>query len=242
MKDLGTSKIGELVAEDYRKAGVFKKYGLDFCCGGGKSIHEACEKKGINEAELIEAIRALDAQPKGSQQNFKDWEADFLADYIVNIHHVYVRENIPLILQFAQKAAKVHGHAHPELIEIEKRFRMLSDELSDHMQKEEMILFPYVKKLSQSGKMDEPFKFPSFGTVVNPIGMMEHEHVIAGELLEQIRELSNAFTPPEYACNTWKVLYAHLADFENDLHTHIHLENNILFPKAVQLEDALRPE
>ena len=238
MEDIRNSKIGELVADDYRKAGVFKKFGLDFCCGGGKSIAEACEKKGINEEELIDAIKLLDDKEDASEQNFNEWKLDLLADYIINVHHSYVRQNLPLILQFSYKAARVHGHAHDELVKINEKFQLVADELTMHMQKEEMVLFPYIKELAKSS-VNEPASPPPFGTVANPIRMMEAEHENAGNLLKEISELSNDYTPPEYACNTWRVLFAHLEDFENDLHRHIHLENNILFPKAIQLETAL---
>jgi regulator of cell morphogenesis and NO signaling len=147
-----------------------------------------------------------------------------------------VIENIPLIIQYSDKVARVHGENHPETVEINKLFHEVAIELSAHMQKEEMILFPFIKTMSKAKKEGTPMPAPPFGTVNNPIRMMEAEHENAGDIFKQIDKLSNNYTPPLAACNTYRVLYAKLQEFENDLHKHIHLENNILFPKAIQLE------
>jgi regulator of cell morphogenesis and NO signaling len=236
-----TSKtIGELVVSDYRKAEVFRKFGLDFCCGGKRTVKEACEKKGINP-ELVEAeLKAVEQTGNGNRHlDFNSWDLDFLADYIINTHHKYVRESIPMLDELSQKVARVHGDRHPELIEIEKHYREVSEELTMHMQKEEYILFPFIKKLALAKKNGETPEAPGFGTIENPIRMMEAEHVSAGENLEAARQLSNNYTLPEDACNSYRILFAKLDEFERDLHDHVHLENNILFPKAIQLEKEL---
>lgn len=229
---MNSQTIGEIVAQDYRTAGVFKRFGIDFCCGGKRPLKETCEDKGIDAALVEQELSVLQQQPSAVQTNFQDWSADFLADYIVNHHHAYVRKTIPEITSFAEKVARVHGKRHPETLEIFYNWQALASELSAHLLKEENILFPYIKKLANHKEN----MLPPFGTVENPIHMMESEHEDAGELMRNIRNLSSDFTPPADACTTYRVLFSFLAEFETDLHEHIHLENNILFPKAIELE------
>lgn len=224
--------IGEIVAQDYRTAGVFKQFGIDFCCGGKRPLKEACEEKGIDTGAVEQALAILQQQSSALQTSYQDWAADFLADYIVNRHHAYVRKAIPEITAFAEKVARVHGKRHPETLEIFYNWQALASELSTHLLKEENILFPYIKQLTNSNENT----MPPFGSVQNPVRMMEMEHEDAGELMRTIRTLSNDFTPPQDACTTYRVLFSFLAEFESDLHEHIHLENNILFPKAIKLE------
>ena len=233
------SSIGELVASDFRKAEVFRKFGLDFCCGGNKSIKEACDEKGLDTIEVEKAIKAIDDQPKTMSQDFNNWELDFLADFIVNTHHKYVAASLPMLHEFSTKVAHVHGDNHPEVIEIAELFNAVAEELKMHIQKEEGLLFPYIKELVNAKKKNAPAEPSPFGSIQNPIRMMEAEHVSAGGNLERIHLLSNSFTPPEDACSSYKVLYGKLDEFEKDLHKHIHLENNILFPKAISLEKEL---
>ncbi len=233
--------VGQLVAEDYRRAEVFRKYGIDFCCGGGRSLTEVCKEKNIDLDQLINDLKAVEKAPSdGKNLSFDEWELDFLADYIVNVHHRYVKENVPLLKEFTAKVARVHGEAHPEVIEIARLFEAIATELEQHMMKEEHILFPYIKELATvKNTPGQPLTPPPFGTVRNPVGMMIAEHDHAGELLKQIRQLSKDFTLPEDACNTYRVSYQKLEEFEADLHQHIHLENNILFPKAIKYEQDL---
>ncbi len=232
--------VGEIVAEDYRWAEVFKKHGIDFCCGGKKPLQSVCEEKQIDLQQLIESYSALPRNGNShSSHNYMAWEADFLADYIVNVHHKFVWENLPLLHEFTTKVARVHGAAHPELLEIAQRFEEVAQEMTLHMRKEELILFPYIKRLVAAKKKGQPLEEPPFGSVENPIRMMEAEHDRAGEIMKQIHQLSNEFTPPEDACNTYRVTFHKLREFEEDLHQHVHLENNILFPKSVELEQEL---
>lgn len=233
------STIGELVAEDFRKAEVFSKFGLDFCCGGGKSLNEACEEKGLDKREIETALAEVESQPVNRQQNFKNWELDFLTDYIVNTHHKYVIESLPMLHDVSIKVAEVHGSSHPEVLTIASLVGEIAEELSGHMQKEEQILFPYIKQLAVAKREKTQAAPSSFGSVANPIKMMETDHVIVGGNMDNIHELSNAYALPEDACSSYRMLYNKLDEFEQDLHQHIHLENNILFPKVIQLEKEL---
>ncbi len=239
---LNNTTVAELVANDYRTAEIFKKHGIDFCCGGKKSIAKVCREKNISAEELEKEILTLQNQPKDAARNFNEWTLVFLVEYILNVHHTYVNKNLNLITEFAEKVARVHGEHSPETKEIAKLWKDVAMELTMHMKKEELQLFPYIKNLERFSK-EELEEFPSshFGTVKNPIRMMEQEHDLAGNIMKQIQLLSNNFIPPDYACNTYRVLYAKLQEFQNDLFQHIHLENNILFPKAILLEDAFTP-
>lgn len=230
-----TDYIGAMVAEDFRTAAVFKKYGIDFCCKGGRTISDACEKKGIDEQKIYEEIENL---PKsgGANIDFTSWPLDLLADYVEKTHHRYVEEKTPVLQAFLDKLCKVHGERHPELFEIRELFDESAKDLAAHMKKEELILFPFVRNMIKAQQTGEALRQPHFGTVENPVNMMQHEHTVEGERFEKIAQLTDGYTPPADACNTYKVAFAMLQDFENDLHTHIHLENNILFPKSIHLE------
>jgi regulator of cell morphogenesis and NO signaling len=231
--------VAEIVTENIKTADIFKKHGIDFCCGGGISIAKVCEKNGIEYATLEEELATVDNY-KTQAQNYAKWKLTFLIDHIINIHHAYVAETTLIIYQYANKVAKVHGHHYTEVIEIKDLFLKVANELTSHMQVEEQILFPYIKQLETAEKENKKLETPKFGTVNNPIQMMEMEHENAGAIFKKIAKLSNNYTPPLEACNTFKALYAKLKEFEEDLHQHIHLENNILHPKAKKLELKLR--
>lgn len=240
METFSETTIGEIAAKDYRKVEVFKKYGIDFCCGGKKSISKACSEKGINKEELEKDLQLLEQGTKLPSQDFYSWDVAFLADYIVNTHHKYVIQSMPMIFEFTQKVARVHGHDHPEVVEVAKLFVQVMDELNRHMMKEENILFPYIRQLSEMKKSKQKISPSPFGTVQNPINMMEHEHDVVGELMHQIRNITTNYSLPVGACNSYRYSYSKLNEFEEDLHQHIHLENNILFPKAIDLENELQ--
>ena len=231
--------IGEMVASDYRKAEVFRKFGLDFCCGGKKTLEKACEKKGLDVVEVKKALKAVEDDFTTNTEDYNSWELDFLADYIINKHHKYIENSHPMLFEFSQKVARVHGSRHAEVVDIAHYYNEVAEELQLHMQKEEMILFPYIKELAIAKRNGTPMERPQFGSIQNPINMMEAEHESAGGNMEKIRELSKNFTPPEDACNSYRVLFAKLKEYEADLHHHIHLENNILFKKAIELEKEL---
>lgn len=228
--------IGEYVAQDFRTASVFSKYGIDFCCKGNRSIEEACAKKDLDATRIQNEIYKLLQTSTTGQIDFTSWPLDLLADYIEKTHHRYVAEKSPILVAFLEKLCKVHGESHPELFEITELFKGCAQELGSHMQKEEQILFPFIKQMVNSNISNQPLGQPGFGSVSNPIAMMKAEHEHEGERLERISALTNTYTPPSDACNTYKVTYAMLQEFEKDLHTHIHLENNILFPQAIMME------
>lgn len=236
MNETEGTTIRDIVAGDFRTAAVFQKFGLDFCCGGGKSIDDACREHGVDPHLLLSELEDVLVSPSNGTPKFIAWDPDFLIDYIVNNHHRYVRETIPIIARHTQKVAAVHGGRHPETIRIAHQFAQTARDLELHMRKEEEILFPYIKRLVQAEKEGDRVGLPPFGSVRNPIRMMEAEHLTAGDEMAEIRELSNGYTPPEDACMTYRVSYQELEQFEDDLHRHVHLENNILFPKAIELE------
>ena len=231
--------IGELVAADYRKAAVFSKFGLDFCCGGKKSLKDACHEKGIDEKVVESALTEVEGQVTNTQHNFNSWELDFLADYIINVHHKYVKENVSMLYEYSDKVANRHGNNHPEVIKIAEFYEKIAIELKSHLEKEEKMLFPYIKQLVATKNENGKIVSSAFGNIENPINMMLSEHEIVGEYMEEIHQLSNNYTSPADACSSYQVLYSKLAEFEKDLHQHIHLENNILFPKAIKLEKEL---
>lgn len=233
-----TLTIADIVSKNIKSAHVFKKFGIDFCCGGGISIEKACENKNININELLQELKTIDDAVVPSQ-NYNLWELDFLIDYIINNHHTYVKNSLTLIDEYAAKVSKVHGIAYPEVVQIEHIFKHVAEELTGHMYKEEIVLFPYIKKCVAAKRIHSEIKNPSFGPIQNPIHMMQQEHEQVGNMLKEIAQLSNQYNPPIGACNTFRALYAKLDEFEQDLHIHVHLENNILFPKATLLEISL---
>lgn len=228
--------IGELVTKDYRKAQIFKGFGVDFCCGGKKTITEVCEKKGIDAAELRSALASVNAEANVSENDYSNWDIGFFTDYIVQTHHKYVKENTPFILELANKVAKVHGTEHPEALQVAKLFSEVAADLMLHMSKEEKILFPFIKELASVQLLGGGLSSGAFGKVADPIRMMEAEHELAGDALRTIREITNNYTLPADACNSYTILYKKLDEYENDLHRHVHLENNILFPNAIKTE------
>lgn len=238
METLKEISVGELAAQDYRKVEVFKKYGIDFCCGGKKSLSKVCLEKGISQEQLERELHQAEISTKLPSQDFNTWDIGFLADYIVQTHHKYVAQAMAPIFEYTQKVARVHGHQHPEVVEAASLFVKVMDEINPHMMKEENILFPFIKKLAEANKTGQSIQSP-FGTIRNPVNMMEHEHDAVGELMQKIRTVTTNYTVPEDACNSFRYAYAKLQEFEADLHQHIHLENNILFPKAIEMEQAM---
>lgn len=227
--------IGELVAQDYRTASVFKKYGIDFCCQGNTTINNACEKKKIDTGMVLKDLDEVFLE-KGSTIDYQTWPLDLLIDYIVKKHHRYVEEKSIEIQPYLNKICEVHGERHPELFEIKDLFNASVGVLAQHMKKEELQLFPYIQKMVQAKQKGINIDMTSYDRIGNQIKMMEEEHTLEGDRFRKIEELSRNYTPPEDACNTYRVAIALLKEFEDDLHLHIHLENNILFPKSIELE------
>jgi regulator of cell morphogenesis and NO signaling len=241
MKYQESTIIGEIVATDYRAAKVFKKWNIDFCCNGGRTIDAACKESGVPSDKVVQEVNDILQVERVGETNFKDWPLDLLVDYIEKKHHRYVENASIEIKAYLQKICDVHGDRHPELFEIKEEFEASSGELAIHMKKEELVLFPYVRKLVSSANTGQPITAPGFGTATNPISQMQHEHNDEGERFRRIRTKSNDYTVPEDGCNTYRVTFALLEEFETDLHLHIHLENNIVFPKVVELEQQLLP-
>lgn len=231
--------IGEIVAKDYRTAQVFKKFGIDFCCGGKKTVAEVCERKGISTEQVEQELSDATSSNTGRDRDFQKWDVAFLADYITNTHHQYVKDNTPFILELAQKVARVHGDRHPEVVDVAEVFTRVGQDLMLHLMKEERVLFPFIKELGNAQKQGGILPDNSFGKVSTPIQLMESEHEQAGEDLEIIRKLTSDYQLPPDACNSFTILYKKLEEYQNDLHEHVHLENNILFPKAIELEKRL---
>jgi regulator of cell morphogenesis and NO signaling len=238
MEMTGETTIREIVRNDHRAAAIFEKHAIDFCCGGNKTLESVCEQRGIDPALLVRELRQVETASGSGSFRPDQWDPDVLADFIVNTHHRYVRRMLPQIRAHLAKLVSVHGMNHPELSTITSRFEMVAEELTHHMQKEEVVLFPAIKTLVALSTREQATRQAPF-SIRRPIEMMEAEHQSAGDALIFIRAASGEFVPPADACETYRVTYRELEDFERDLHQHVHLENNILFPKAISLEDDL---
>lgn len=229
-------KIAEYVAEDFRTAAVFKKHKIDFCCRGGVSLKEVCQKKKLDYEAIVNDLEQIKHQKAENHIDFKAFPLDLLADYIEKIHHRYVEDKAPILLQFLEKLCRVHGERHPELLEIHEHFRAAVHALENHFVKEEKVLFPFIRDMVIATRYGKPIEQPHFGTIQNPIQAMMVDHDAEGERFQTIEKLTQGYTPPADACNTYKVAFAMLRDFDDNLKEHIHLENNILFPSAIALE------
>jgi regulator of cell morphogenesis and NO signaling len=236
------STIRELVAADFRSAAVFDRYGIDFCCGGGKTVAEACREHHLNAGDVLEEVTRVCRLPETGAPRFSEWDPETLIAYIVGNHHAYVRRTLPAIEAYTRKLVTVHGERHPELHEVAHLVEAVSAEMTMHMAKEEQMLFPYIAAAAAAARGgDEPPLAP-FGHIDSPIRMMEAEHEAAGAAMARIRTLTDGYAPPEDACTTYRVCLQELEVFEEDLHRHVHLENNILFPaaRALDLEREVR--
>lgn len=227
--------IGEIVAFNFKTAALFQKLNIDFCCKGNRFLKEVCIENNLDETTVTNALGKIMSQ-EDSNADFKNWEVDTLIDYIEKTHHKYVEDKSQVLIELLNKLCKVHGSRHPELFEIKNLFIESAQELAVHMKKEELILFPFINKMINHKRNNQNLEKPHFGTVDNPIAMMMNEHENEGERFRKIALLTHNYTPPTDACTTYKIVYKMLEDFENDLHKHIHLENNILFLKAKKLE------
>lgn len=236
MEISGKSIVGELVADNYKTASIFKSHGIDFCCRGNRSLEEVCEANKLSLETVVSELQSTAETSNSTDTDYKSWPLDLLADYIEKKHHAYVEKQITEIKPYLAKVAKVHGDQHPELLEINELFIASAGELTAHMKKEELILFPFIRKLFNAHKSGVKLERPHFGSVNSPIEMMKEDHDAEGVRFRKIAELSNNYTIPADGCNTYRVTFALLKEYEDDLHLHIHLENNILFPEAIRLE------
>jgi regulator of cell morphogenesis and NO signaling len=231
-----TQTVREIALEQPGSIRVFERFGIDYCCGGRRPLSEACAARDI---EVDAVIAALEAAAQMPAEAADDWNAESLAhlcNHIVATHHAYVRRELPRLAELAVKVVNRHGATRPELPIIQATLARLEEELTQHLTKEEIVLFPYISKLERANTEGTEKPHGCFGTVANPIAMMTQEHDGAGMLLEAIRKQSQQFTPPEGACPTYRAFYDGLREFQQDLHQHIHLENNVLFPRAIELE------
>jgi len=240
MSETTEKTVRELALEKPGAARVFEKLGIDYCCGGKQTLEQACRAAGMPVEEVLDALEVAHHSGPAVPKE-RDWQTAPLGDlisHIKNTHHKYTREEIARLGPLFDKVCSVHGEHHPELFELRATFQGLAQELTTHLMKEEMVLFPYVERMEESVIQKDPILPPPFGTVRNPVAMMEHEHDSAGNALRALRASSNGYAAPPDACVSYQTLYRSLAEFEADLHQHIHLENNILFPRAIALENA----
>jgi regulator of cell morphogenesis and NO signaling len=238
MNFTATKTVRELALENPNATRVFEKFGIDYCCGGKRSLEDACSAANLQVDEVLKSLQsaAASANTKDGEPN---WSAGLLSELIEGIkskHHKYTRAEIARLRPLLEKVCAAHGERHCELLEAREKFAALAQELSMHMMKEEMVLFPYIERMEEARIEGGPILPAPFGTVKNPVATMVHEHDLAGDLLKTLQALTNAYTPPADACLSYKTLYSALAEFERDLHEHIHLENNILFPRAIEME------
>ena len=231
----GNKTIGEIVAADFRTAKVFENHGIDFCCGGRVPLGTICGEKGLDLAAITSELEALQNEPAERSQNYSSWALPFLADYIVNTHHVYLKENDEQIAAYARKIAAVHGAQHPEVIRIAAIFDKIASAMTAHLKEEEEVFFPAIKRVDASRISGNTPDDEDRETIRVTLLTLQREHEEIGDAIHTIRHLSNDYAIPADVCNTFMVTYQKLKEFEDDLHKHVHLENNILFPKAVEL-------
>lgn len=231
--------IGQMVAKDIAKAAVFKKWGIDFCCGGKKTLEQACSEKGLDARLLKEELLNTKGSVK-TENRFTRWELDFLADYIYHQHHLFYYGEEPVVTELMQKVAVRHAEHFPELQKLRSLYAALTAELKAHFMREENLLFPFIKALVQVKDTGRSELLSTHPSLTAPVQMMEIDHETAGDILAEMRKVTDNYTPPQAACNSLRFLYHKLEALEEDLHQHIHLENNILFPKALAIEKSLR--
>lgn len=236
MTTSAAKRVKDLVMEIPGAARILDGWGIDYCCGGNELLEDACARAGISVDQLVTAVQS-NAAPASTER--KDWRSESLtnlANYILEKHHTFTRDEMERLTTLLSKVCSVHGQNHPELIQIQHVFSSLCNELTTHMYKEEQILFPYIFQLDKAVSQGRPAPFSPFGTVQNPVRMMMIEHDNAGAMLRELRDLSERYTVPSDGCASFRLLYEGLDGFEQDLRQHIHLENNLLFPRAIELE------
>ncbi|MCF2487769.1 iron-sulfur cluster repair di-iron protein [Dyadobacter sp. CY347] len=240
MENFQNETVGSIVARNWKTSFVFQKHNIDFCCNGAISLSEACVKNGVDIGILSQEILRSMQTTADPQKDFDVWELDLLAEYIEAKHHKYTAEKMPQILANLNKICLVHGTNHSELLEIRDLFRDIAHELTVHMKKEEFMIFPVIKKMVWAGNQQQNIPSQTYGSIQNPIAVMMQDHENEGERMRKIAALSDNYRPAPDACTTYKASFFMLKEFESDLHKHKHLENNILFPKAVQLEKEMQ--
>jgi regulator of cell morphogenesis and NO signaling len=238
MEITSSSLVSEVVRENFKTAQIFEENNIDFCCGGNISLNEASEQANLKVQELIALIEPVMLEKDRDSKFIENLPPDHLCNYIEETHHAYIHNKAPFIQQKLDKLCNVHGVNHPELFKVKELFDGAVGNLTAHMQKEELILFPHIRNLVKfkNGHLNE---VPGMGNILEPISVMKEEHEIEGERFRKLDEITSRYTTPDDGCNTYEVTYKALKDFEKDLHRHIHLENNILFLKAEELKNEL---
>ncbi|BEH08959.1 iron-sulfur cluster repair di-iron protein [Geobacter sulfurreducens subsp. ethanolicus] len=231
----GDNTIGEIVAADFRTSTVFENHGIDFCCGGNVALAATCTEKRLDLATLTSELEAVQNEPVGRDQNYSSWTLPFLADYIVNTHHVYLKENDEQIAAYARKIAGVHGAHHPEVIRIATIFEKIATDMVGHLKEEEEVFFPALKRADAARIAGVTPDVTDRETIRVSLIRLHREHEEIGDAIHEIRHLAKNYAIPDDVCNTFMLTYKKLSEFEDDLHKHVHLENNILFLKAAQL-------
>ena len=229
-----TTKVGEIVAADYRTAAVFEKHGIDFCCGGSVTLAAACAEKAIDPAALARELEAATSVPARRDQDYANWTLTRLIDHITAIHHAYVKANTAQNAAYVDKIAAVHGDAHPELAQVAAVFDEMAAELMAHLKREEEVVFPAIKRAEAAGRAGAPAEGEDAKTIAHDLAALVREHDEVGAALHEIRDLAMGYGLPSDACATYVLTYQRLQAFEADLHKHVHLENNILFPRAAE--------
>ncbi len=237
----GNKTVGEIVAADFRTAKVFEKYSIDFCCGGKVSLTEICGEKGLDSTAIVYELETVQSEPAERSQNYSAWALPFLIDYIVNTHHLYLKDNVAQIAAYARKIADVHGGHHPEVIRITAVFDKIATDLATHLIEEEDVFFPAVKRVKAAKIAGLTPETGDLELIQVALIRLHGEHQEIGDAVHTIRHLSNNYAIPDDVCNTFIVTYRELKEFEDDLHKHVHLENNILFPKAAAIVNQLTP-
>jgi len=240
MENLVHKTVADIVTGNYKTASVFEKYGIDFCCKGKIELEKACLQIDVDPDLMVRELnQVIHSAQDTTPLHFDEMPLEELVDFIVTHHHKYVLDSMPKIQSYLEKLAQVHGKQHPELLKIGELFNSAVENLSMHMKKEEIILFPFIIKMEESMKEGVNPGLPPFNTVQNPIRAMVSEHETEGNRFAEIGRLSGNYEVPEDGCSTYRIAYSMLKEFQEDLHRHIHLENNILFPKAIKMENEL---
>ena len=235
MTPSSATTVGAIAADDFRTARVFENHCVDFCCGGNSTLAAICREKGLDLATLQREIAEAKSAPVDRSHNYASWALPFLADYIVNTHHAYLNENTAQIAAYAHKIAGVHGTHHHEVVEIDAIFAKIATDMAAHLRDEVEVLFPAIKRIDAARKAGNPPEALDVEAIRTSLVKLDHEHQEIGDAVHRIRHLANGYAIPGDVCNTFAVTYQKLREFEDDLHKHVHLENNILFPKAARL-------
>ena len=235
------SYVSDLVKQDYRTAAVFRKFGIEFCCTARFPLSLVCENKGLELEDVLKELKAAIRPPQSvAHLPVEEWDVDFLTDYILHIHHKYLRERLPLIEEQLEKFVTEHEKKYPQLVELKERVKQMAAQIYPHMQQEEEVLFPYVRQIAHAYADNEPYAGLLVRTLRKPVEtVMQHEHDVIMETLVRIRQLTGNYTPPDAACISHRVSFSLLNELDNDLTQHLYLEHSVLFPRAIAMEQSL---